>query len=120
MSESLSSHGGDMRKRELSSTMPSSAGDSPVDMTPREVTPDHAAWKDRTPRKTTAKDTETRLDALLDEAIDLSFPASDPIAPPSSPSAEEIIKERKAVLEQAPASQTEAGSKHSIHRNSAI
>lgn len=99
MSEPSTSHAGDSRKRELSSKLPSSQGNSPVDMTPHEVTPDQAAWKDRTPRETTAEDTQTRVDALLDEAIDLSFPASDPIATHSSPSAEEILKEKKAAEE---------------------
>jgi hypothetical protein len=58
----------------------SSQGDSPVEMTPKDISPKHAAWKDRTERKITSDDTEEKVDALLDEASELSFPASDPIA----------------------------------------
>lgn len=58
----------------------SSQGDSPVEMTPLDVSPDDAAWKDRTPRKICSEDEEERTDALLDEGSDLSFPASDPPA----------------------------------------
>lgn len=77
-----------------STKLPSSPGDSPRVMTPHEVLPDHAAWRDRTERKISADDEETRVDALLDEAIDLSFPASDPIAIPSSTSEREKEKQQ--------------------------
>lgn len=59
---------------------PSSPGDSPVEMTPLESSPENATWKDRTPRNLQSDDMEEKTDALLDEASDLSFPASDPIA----------------------------------------
>lgn len=58
----------------------SSHGDSPVEMTPKDVSPKHASWKDRTERNTASKDEDERANALLDEASELSFPASDPIA----------------------------------------
>lgn len=58
----------------------SSQGDSPVEMTPLDVSPGDAAWKDRTPRKICSEDEEERTDALIDEGSDLSFPASDPPA----------------------------------------
>jgi hypothetical protein len=58
----------------------SSPGDSPVAVTPKDVSPEHAAWKDLTARPIASDDVEKRTDALLDEASDLSFPASDPIA----------------------------------------
>jgi len=61
-------------------TLTSSPGDSPADIVPREITPNHATWKDRTERNIYSEDTEEKVDALLDEASDLSFPASDPIA----------------------------------------
>lgn len=60
--------------------LPSSPGDSPVELTPLDVSPDVAAWRDLTPRNITSQDPDEREDALLDEAIELSFPASDPIA----------------------------------------
>jgi hypothetical protein len=63
-----------------SSNAPSSPGDSPVEMNVKDVTPDDASWRDRTPRKIASDDAEERDDALLDEAVDLTFPASDPIA----------------------------------------
>lgn len=59
---------------------PSSPGDSPVEMTASEASPENASWKDRTPRNIHSDDVEEKTDALLDEASDLSFPASDPIA----------------------------------------
>jgi hypothetical protein len=65
-------------------------------MTPHDVQPDQAAWRDRTERKISATDEETRIDALLDEANDLSFPASDPIAIPSSTSESDKVKEKKS------------------------
>jgi hypothetical protein len=58
----------------------SSQGDSPVEMTPHDVSPDNATWKDRTERNTHSEDEEEKTNAMLDEASDLSFPASDPIA----------------------------------------
>ncbi len=58
----------------------SSQGDSPVDIIPKDVSPDNATWKDRTVRQIHSDDKEEKADALLDEASDLSFPASDPIA----------------------------------------
>lgn len=62
------------------STPTSSPGDSPVEMTPLDVSPENATWKDRTQRNVHSEDQEERADAMLDEASDLSFPASDPIA----------------------------------------
>lgn len=61
----------------------SSHGDSPVDMVPKEVSPDDAAWRDRTERKLCSDDEDERQEALTDEAIDLTFPASDPPAIPT-------------------------------------
>lgn len=61
----------------------SSHGDSPVEVTPKDVTPHDASWADRTERKIASGNTEEREDALLDEAVDLTFPASDPIAIPA-------------------------------------
>jgi hypothetical protein len=67
-------------KPEERSKRPSSPGDSPLTLTPFDVSPDSAAWRDLTPRNITSSDPEEREDALLDEAIELTFPASDPIA----------------------------------------
>jgi hypothetical protein len=61
----------------------SSHGNSPVAVTPKDITPDDASWADRTERKIASGNTEEREDALLDEAVDLTFPASDPIAIPA-------------------------------------
>jgi hypothetical protein len=58
----------------------SSQGDSPVEMTPHDISPDNATWKDRTERNIHSEDEEEKTNAMLDEASDLSFPASDPIA----------------------------------------
>lgn len=62
------------------SILSSSPGESPVAVTPKDVSPENAAWKDLTARPIASDDVEKRTDALLDEAGDLSFPASDPIA----------------------------------------
>jgi hypothetical protein len=61
----------------------SSHGDSPVEVTPKDITPDDASWADRTERKIASDDAEERQEALHDEAVDLTFPASDPIAIPT-------------------------------------
>jgi hypothetical protein len=66
-----------------SSIRPSSQGDSPVIVTPKDVEPDDATAKDITERKLNSGDLEVRQEALLDDAIELSFPASDPISVPS-------------------------------------
>jgi hypothetical protein len=61
----------------------SSHGDSPVEVTPKDITPDDASWADRTERKIASGDKDERHEALHDEAVDLTFPASDPIAIPT-------------------------------------
>lgn len=71
-----------------SANLPSSQGDSPKEITPKEVMPHHATWTDIAVRETTSADTEVKQEALLDEAVDQSFPASDPVADlPSQPNA---------------------------------
>jgi len=63
--------------------LPSSHGDSPVEVTPKDISPEDASWQDRTERNLAAGDKEEKKDAVLDEAVELTFPASDPIAPSS-------------------------------------
>ena len=92
-------------------TLPSSQGNSPVEMTPGDVTPEHASWRDRTPRKLNSEDIEEKVDALLDEASDLSFPASDPIAIPdcaSKLSPPRACEEEKPEAEDKPGGQRPA------------
>jgi hypothetical protein len=60
--------------------LPSSHGDSPQEMTPKDVGPEHAAWSDASERKIASRDVVEREEALIDEASELSFPASDPPA----------------------------------------
>lgn len=76
------------KQQSQSSTLPSSHGDSPKEMAPKDISPEHATWADRTERKITSSNPNEHQEALLDEAIEESFPASDPIAehpePPSS------------------------------------
>jgi hypothetical protein len=80
------------------SILSSSPGDSPVAVTPKDVSPENAAWKDLTARPIASDDVEKRTDALLDEAGDLSFPASDPIAISSIP---KLVKGTDADQEKA-------------------
>jgi hypothetical protein len=69
-----------------SHSLPSSHGDSPQEVTPKDITPDDAAWKDVTKRALApvgtaqGQDTHMRQEALIDESSELSFPASDPPA----------------------------------------
>lgn len=63
-----------------SSELPSSAGDSPKEMTPKDISPQDAAWADLCERKTASDNPQEREEALLDEAVEDTFPASDPIA----------------------------------------
>lgn len=67
------------------SALPSSYGDSSRSMTPKDVTPDDAAWSDRKRRGLHDQSTEQHQEALIDEGSELSFPASDP--PSHSPEA---------------------------------
>lgn len=66
-----------------SSARPSSPGNSPVVVTPKDVAPDAATARDTTVRNVTSDNLEERQEALLDDAIELTFPASDPISIPS-------------------------------------
>lgn len=67
----------------VNGNMPSSEGRSPVEMTPKDISPENATWNDRYCRPIAADDAEVRDEAILDEAVELTFPASDPIAPSS-------------------------------------
>jgi hypothetical protein len=88
-----------------SSDLPSSEGLSPTEVTPKDVTPDHAAWHDLQTRETCSVDSEVRKEALLDEAIELTFPASDPIAElpvdSNSKKAEQCEDEDEILLDEA-------------------
>jgi hypothetical protein len=64
----------------LDEELPASHGDSPREMTPKDVGPEHATWSDASERKITAAHPVEREEALIDESSELSFPASDPPA----------------------------------------
>jgi hypothetical protein len=70
-------------RQDAAEDLPSSPGDNPVEIVPKDIPPDAAAARDATIRPTTSPDPDEREEALLDEAIEETFPASDPIAPPS-------------------------------------
>lgn len=63
-----------------SARLPSSQGDSPQEIIPKDISSKDASWADLHERKTTSDNPEERTEALLDEAVDESFPASDPVA----------------------------------------
>lgn len=71
----------------------SSPGDNPVEVTPKDISPNDAAARDMHVRPIASPDPEEREEALLDDAIEDSFPASDPIALPTY---EETMKRRHA------------------------
>jgi hypothetical protein len=71
--------------------LPSSHGDSPQEMTPKDVGPEHAAWSDASERKIASTDSVEREEALIDESSELSFPASDP--PAELPSSAKSVKD---------------------------
>jgi hypothetical protein len=71
--------------------LPSSHGDSPQEMTPKDVGPEHAAWNDASERKIASTDSVEREEALIDESSELSFPASDP--PAELPSSGKSLKD---------------------------
>jgi hypothetical protein len=62
------------------SDVPSSHGDSPQEVTPKDIMPEHAAWNDLQRRHIASDNDVEREESLLDEAIELTFPASDPAA----------------------------------------
>ncbi len=65
------------------SVRPSSPGNSPVVVTPKDIGPNAAAARDTTVRNVNSDNLEERQEALLDDAIEMTFPASDPISIPS-------------------------------------
>jgi hypothetical protein len=69
--------------RKQNRALPSSHGDSPVEVTPKDISPEDASWQDRTERQLATGDRDEKKEAVLDEAVELTFPASDPIAPAS-------------------------------------
>ena len=64
-------------------TLSSSPGDNPVELVPKDISPENATARDLTVRPIASPDLEEREEALLDEAIEETFPASDPIAIPA-------------------------------------
>lgn len=67
-------------QKPISGQLPSSSGNSPQEISPKDVVPGHAAWADITVRDIASEDPDIRQEALLDEAVDQTFPASDPVA----------------------------------------
>jgi hypothetical protein len=82
----------------LDEELPSSHGDSPQEMTPKDVGPEHAAWSDASERKITSTNTVEREEALIDESSELSFPASDP--PAELPSSGKSLKDTQCADEE--------------------
>lgn len=77
-----------------SSALPSSQGDSPKEMIPKDISPKDAAWADLTERKIASANPDEHKEALLDEAVEDTFPASDPVA--ELPHARSTEQHRKA------------------------
>jgi hypothetical protein len=68
-------------KEEMQSkSLPSSQGDSPKELVPKDISPHDATWADLSERKISSDNKDEREEALLDEAVEESFPASDPVA----------------------------------------
>lgn len=63
-----------------SAVLPSSPGESPLEVTPKDITPEHAAWSDIHTREIASGGAVRREESMIDESIELSFPASDPPA----------------------------------------
>ena len=74
----------------------SSHGDDSASVTPKDVSPENATYRDVTERKMNSKDVEERAQAMLDEAVEETFPASDPIAVPTFEEVLEIVKAQQA------------------------
>lgn len=75
--------------------LPSSPGDDPLVVTPKDVDPNVATARDLRVLPVTSPDPIEREEALLDEAIEETFPASDPIAVPPLEETLEITKAHK-------------------------
>jgi hypothetical protein len=75
--------------------LPSSPGDDPLVVTPKDVPPDAATARDVRPLPVTSPDPIEREEALLDEAVEETFPASDPIAVPPLEETRAITKAHK-------------------------
>jgi hypothetical protein len=85
---------------------PSSPGDSPARSSPKDVSPEDAAWKDQTEKKTASDQAEDHTEELLDEASELSFPASDP---PAVASTTKLVKDKDGKVHPA---EEESKTKH--------
>ena len=78
--------------------LPSSPGDDPLVVSPKDVDPTFVTAHDVRVLPVKSPDPDVREEALLDEAIEETFPASDPIAVPSY---DEINEKRKRAQEKA-------------------
>jgi hypothetical protein len=96
----------DAQPRSAPEELPSSPGDNPVEMVPKDIALDSAAARDLTVRPTTSPDADEREEAQLDNAIEDTFPASDPIAPPSY---DPTLAARKAARDKAAEGRIKAG-----------
>jgi len=67
-------------KKLHASGLPSSLGDSPQKMIPKEMAPQDISWADLHAHEVTSDTQLVHDEAMLDEAIEESFPASDPVA----------------------------------------
>jgi hypothetical protein len=81
--------------------LPSSPGDDPLVVTPKDVPPDVATARDQRVLPVTSPDPDEREDALLDEAIEETFPASDPIAVPRLEEVKQTLEKTKAHKDKA-------------------
>ncbi|HJW54297.1 MAG TPA: hypothetical protein VJ577_03410 [Burkholderiaceae bacterium] len=88
-----------------SADLPSSRGDSPQEVTPKDIAPGDASWNDLHIREIAAGEPAQREESMLDEAIELTFPASDPTAElPASSGSEKDARcndEEESMLDEA-------------------
>ncbi len=63
-----------------SANLPSSAGDSPQQLPPGDVSSKEASVAERTKQKIASANQQQHDEALLDDAVEQTFPASDPVA----------------------------------------
>jgi len=73
----------------------SSPGTQSASVTPKDVTPQHAASRDVVERNIASPDPDEKEQALLDDAVESSFPASDPPAVTGGVTRIDVPKEKK-------------------------
>lgn len=71
-----------------------SPGNNSPSVTPKDVGPQDASYKDVVERQITSSDPDKKEEETLDDAVEMTFPASDPLAVTGGVTRIEVPKEK--------------------------